>query len=162
MVLRPYVNYPKFKDQFAAMDFEAEPLPILSLFPMPARLALADWEMSLTDIAGKTSTVRWQTSGCRSSASRLPSSAKYSTGRRRHWLPEYAFRPCSMPLASTSPPPVISPSTQRTACTSKACPRASLTTRGCCWSTRSTARSCRTNSVGRSGFGCRFCRDTRA
>ena len=59
MALRPYVNYPKFKDQFAAMDFEAEPLPVLSLFPMPAPQPLEDWEMSLTDLAGKTTTVRW-------------------------------------------------------------------------------------------------------
>ena len=32
---REGINYPKFKDQFAAMDFEAEPMPVLSLFPMP-------------------------------------------------------------------------------------------------------------------------------
>ena len=59
MVLRPYVNYPKFKDQFAAMDFEAEPLPVLSLFPMPAPLAPADWKMDLTDLTGRTRAVRW-------------------------------------------------------------------------------------------------------
>lgn len=60
MALRPYVNYPKFKDQFAAMDFEAEPLPILSLFPMPEPQSLADWRMSLTDVTGKTTVVRWE------------------------------------------------------------------------------------------------------
>ena len=60
MVKRPYVNYPKFKDQFAAMDFEAEPMPVLSLFPMPEPQALEDWEMSLTDITGKTAVVRWE------------------------------------------------------------------------------------------------------
>lgn len=59
MALRPYVNYPKFKDQFAAMDFEAEPLPVLSLFPMPERQAQTDWEMKLSDLTGKTSVVRW-------------------------------------------------------------------------------------------------------
>ncbi len=32
---REGINYPKFKDQFAAMDFEAETMPVLSLFPMP-------------------------------------------------------------------------------------------------------------------------------
>ncbi len=45
MVNRPNVNYPKFKDQFAAMDFEAEPLPVLSLYPMPERKALEDWDL---------------------------------------------------------------------------------------------------------------------
>ncbi len=64
MVLRPYVNYPKFKDQFAAMDFEAEPLPVLSLFPMPAPRAQADWEMNLSDLTGRTSVVRWSDIEC--------------------------------------------------------------------------------------------------
>ncbi len=58
MVYRPNVNYPKFKEQFAAMDFEADILPILSLYPMPAPQTLADWEMKLTDIRGKTALVR--------------------------------------------------------------------------------------------------------
>ena len=34
---REGINYPKFKDQFAAMDFETEPMPVLSLFPMLER-----------------------------------------------------------------------------------------------------------------------------
>ncbi len=58
MVYRPNVNYPKFKEQFAAMDFEADILPVLSLYPMPAPQTLADWEMKLTDIRGKTALVR--------------------------------------------------------------------------------------------------------
>ena len=47
---REGVNYPKFKDQFALMDFEAEPLPALSLFPMPDPRKLADWEVTLTGV----------------------------------------------------------------------------------------------------------------
>ena len=86
MVLRPHVNYPKFKDQFAAMDFEAEPLPILSLFPMPEPQSPADWQMSLTDVTGKTAVVRWEDiERCRSSANLPRSSARSSTGRRRRW-----------------------------------------------------------------------------
>ena len=60
MVVRPNVNYPKFKDQFAAMDFEAEPLPVLSLYPMPETKALEDWDLRLTDITGKTSVATWE------------------------------------------------------------------------------------------------------
>ena len=57
MVLRPNVNYPKFKDQFAAMDFQAMPLPVLSLYPMPEVKALEDWSLHLTDTTGKTAVV---------------------------------------------------------------------------------------------------------
>ena len=60
MVARPDVNYPKFKDQFAAMDFEAEPLPVLSLYPMPEPKALEDWSLTLTDIQGNTSVATWE------------------------------------------------------------------------------------------------------
>ena len=60
MVNRPDVNYPKFKDQFAVMDFEAEPMPVLSLYPMPAPLELCDWELKLTDTTGNTTVIRWE------------------------------------------------------------------------------------------------------
>ena len=60
MVKRPDVNYPKFKDQFAVMDFEAETMPVLSLYPMPAPLELCDWEMRLTDTTGNTTVIRWE------------------------------------------------------------------------------------------------------
>ena len=50
---REGINYPKFKDQFAAMDFEAEPLPVLSLFPMPEASSLASWQVQLTGMQGK-------------------------------------------------------------------------------------------------------------
>ena len=50
---REGINYPKFKDQFAAMDFEAEPMPVLSLFPMPSVTPLDDWEVLLTGAGGQ-------------------------------------------------------------------------------------------------------------
>ena len=59
MSKREGVNYPKFKDQFAAMDFEADPLPVLSLFPMPARRALEEWELVLTDVDGRLARIGW-------------------------------------------------------------------------------------------------------
>ena len=50
---REGINYPKFKDQFALMDFEAEPLPALSLFLVPAATRLEEWEITLTGLAGE-------------------------------------------------------------------------------------------------------------
>ncbi len=37
---REGVNYPKFADKFAAMDFEADPLPVLTLYPIPPSIPL--------------------------------------------------------------------------------------------------------------------------
>jgi DMSO/TMAO reductase YedYZ molybdopterin-dependent catalytic subunit len=50
---REGINYPKFKDQFALMDFEAEPLPALSLYPVPEPCELKDWEITLTGVSGE-------------------------------------------------------------------------------------------------------------
>ena len=50
---REGINYPKFKDQFALMDFEAEPMPVLSLFPIPTVPGLEEWEITLTGAAGE-------------------------------------------------------------------------------------------------------------
>ena len=55
---REGINYPRFKDQFAAMDFEAEPMPVLSLFPMPGATPLDDWEVLLMDAKGQRRSVR--------------------------------------------------------------------------------------------------------
>ncbi len=52
-MIREGIKYPKFKDQFAVMDFDASPMPILSLFPMPSERSLAEWEIMLTDVAGQ-------------------------------------------------------------------------------------------------------------
>ncbi len=59
MVHRPDVKYPKFKDQFAAMDFETELLPVLSLYPMPEPKALEDWSLPITEITGNTRVADW-------------------------------------------------------------------------------------------------------
>ncbi len=50
---REGINYPKFQNQFAVMDFEAEPLPALSLYPVPEACELRDWELTLTGLAGE-------------------------------------------------------------------------------------------------------------
>jgi len=53
MAKREGINYPKFKDQFAAIDFEAEPLPVLSLYPFPRAQGLESWALQLTDVNGQ-------------------------------------------------------------------------------------------------------------
>jgi DMSO/TMAO reductase YedYZ molybdopterin-dependent catalytic subunit len=59
MAKREGVNYPKFKDQFAVMDFEAEPMPVLSLFPMPAARSIEELRVTLTDVMGQRRTLDW-------------------------------------------------------------------------------------------------------
>jgi hypothetical protein len=46
---RPGVRYPKFADKFARLDFEADPLPVIALYPIPEPVALHDLEI---DVAG--------------------------------------------------------------------------------------------------------------
>lgn len=59
MVKREGINYPKFKDQFAVMDFEAEPMPVLSLFPFPQESRLEDWTFTITGVMGERRQVCW-------------------------------------------------------------------------------------------------------
>ena len=59
MSKREGINYPKFKDQFAAMDFDADPMPVLSLFPLPAERRLEEWEVLLTDTVGRRQVICW-------------------------------------------------------------------------------------------------------
>ena len=57
---REGIKYPRFKDQFALMDFEAEPMPALSLFPVPKPCGLGEWEVTLTGVAGERRSFRGQ------------------------------------------------------------------------------------------------------
>jgi DMSO/TMAO reductase YedYZ molybdopterin-dependent catalytic subunit len=56
---RDGINYPRFKDQFAVMDFEAEPMPVLSLYPMPSERPLEQWRLALTGVGGERCTLSW-------------------------------------------------------------------------------------------------------
>lgn len=60
MAKRVGINYPKFKDQFAVMDFEAEPMPVLSLFPMPQPARIEDWCVTVTGVMGERVTMGWE------------------------------------------------------------------------------------------------------
>ncbi len=59
MARREGINYPKFKDQFAVMDFEADPMPVLSLFPMPPERPIEKWQTTLTDVMGQRKLIGW-------------------------------------------------------------------------------------------------------
>lgn len=60
MAKRVGINYPKFKDQFAVMDFDAEPMPVLSLFPMPQPARIEDWCVTVTGVMGERVPVGWE------------------------------------------------------------------------------------------------------
>lgn len=59
MTKRTGINYPKFKEQFATLDFEADPLPVICLFPMPEARPLKDWQVLLTDVKGQRQILDW-------------------------------------------------------------------------------------------------------
>jgi DMSO/TMAO reductase YedYZ molybdopterin-dependent catalytic subunit len=59
MSVRQGVRYPKFADQFAKIDFEADPLPVLCLFPIPEPVALGDASIGLCGVDGDPRTIRW-------------------------------------------------------------------------------------------------------
>ena len=42
------------------MDFGAQPLPVLSLYPMPEPKVLEDWSLPITEITGNTSVAPWE------------------------------------------------------------------------------------------------------
>ena len=59
MTIREGVKYPKFADQFATIDFEADPLPILCLFPIPERISLEESSIGLCGLDAQPQTVPW-------------------------------------------------------------------------------------------------------
>ena len=59
MAKRAGINYPKFKDQFAVMDFDADPMPVLSLFPTPAPRPISEWSVLLTGVNGERKVLGW-------------------------------------------------------------------------------------------------------
>jgi DMSO/TMAO reductase YedYZ molybdopterin-dependent catalytic subunit len=59
MSVRPGVKYPKFADQFAKIDFEAAPMPILCLFPIPEAVSLEATTVGLCGLDCVTKTASW-------------------------------------------------------------------------------------------------------
>ena len=60
MSKREGVIYPKFRDQFAVVDFEAEPMPVLSLYPAPPAIELDEWQIRTCGIVSDRRNVAWK------------------------------------------------------------------------------------------------------
>lgn len=58
---REGVNYPKFADKFAAMDFEADPLPVLSLYPVPPSIPLDKLSLEICGLEQHPRRIEWST-----------------------------------------------------------------------------------------------------
>jgi DMSO/TMAO reductase YedYZ molybdopterin-dependent catalytic subunit len=57
---RKDVRPPKFADQFFKIDFESEPLPVLSLYPFPESLMLESVRISVAGLDLVSRSVSWQ------------------------------------------------------------------------------------------------------
>ena len=56
---REGVIYPKFRDQFAVADFDANPMPVLSLYPIPGERALSELEIQTCGVTGERRRLSW-------------------------------------------------------------------------------------------------------
>ncbi|HUK57083.1 MAG TPA: molybdopterin-dependent oxidoreductase [Nitrospiria bacterium] len=56
---REGIKPPKFADQFARIDFEAEPLPVLCLYPIPGPVGLESLRISVCGLDGQPRFVSW-------------------------------------------------------------------------------------------------------
>ncbi len=50
---------PKFANQFSLIDFEAEPMPVLCLYPIPAPVALDSLRLSICGLELKPRSIAW-------------------------------------------------------------------------------------------------------
>jgi DMSO/TMAO reductase YedYZ molybdopterin-dependent catalytic subunit len=60
---REGIRPPKFADKFAMLDFEAEPMPAISLYPLPAPRELEDLSLDLCGLDCKPRHLRWRELG---------------------------------------------------------------------------------------------------
>ena len=56
---REGIRPPKFAEQFAKIDFDAEPLPVLCMFPIPEPVALDYMKVCATALDGKQRLIPW-------------------------------------------------------------------------------------------------------
>jgi DMSO/TMAO reductase YedYZ molybdopterin-dependent catalytic subunit len=57
---REGIRPPKFADKFAMLDFEAEPMPAIALYPLPAPVNLTDLSLDLCGLDCKPRQLRWR------------------------------------------------------------------------------------------------------
>ena len=60
MPQREGINYPKFADKFFRLDFEASPMPVLCLYPLPALVALEDLRIEVCALEKHPRTITWK------------------------------------------------------------------------------------------------------
>jgi DMSO/TMAO reductase YedYZ molybdopterin-dependent catalytic subunit len=58
-VRREGIKPPKFADKFARIDFEAEPMPVLCLYPIPEPVALESLRISVCGMDAKPRFISW-------------------------------------------------------------------------------------------------------
>ncbi|MEW6325884.1 MAG: molybdopterin-dependent oxidoreductase, partial [Nitrospirota bacterium] len=56
---REGINYPKFADKFFRIDFEAEPMPVLCLYPIPAPVALEELRLEVCGLEEQPRSIGW-------------------------------------------------------------------------------------------------------
>src|SRR3989338_8199606 len=61
MSVREGVLYPKFADKFFKIDFEADPLPVLCLYPIPAPQELNDLRLFVCGLEEQPRSISWKT-----------------------------------------------------------------------------------------------------
>jgi nitrogen regulatory protein PII 2 len=58
--MREGIIYPKFADKFARIDFEATPMPVLCLYPIPTPVALQDLRIEVCSLEKHPRTIVWK------------------------------------------------------------------------------------------------------
>jgi len=56
---REGINYPKFAEQFAKIDFEANPMPVLCLYPIPEPILLSELKIEICGIDSRKKSIPW-------------------------------------------------------------------------------------------------------
>ncbi len=56
---REGINYPKFADKFFRLDFEASPMPVLCLYPIPPPLALEELRIEVCGLEEQPRMIGW-------------------------------------------------------------------------------------------------------
>jgi DMSO/TMAO reductase YedYZ molybdopterin-dependent catalytic subunit len=57
--IREGIRPPKFADRFARLDYEARPMPVIALYPIPEDVALADLKLTISGLDCQPRRVAW-------------------------------------------------------------------------------------------------------
>jgi DMSO/TMAO reductase YedYZ molybdopterin-dependent catalytic subunit len=56
---REGVNYPRFASQFAKIDFDSDPMPVLCLYSIPEPISLSDLDMEICGLDSQKKSIPW-------------------------------------------------------------------------------------------------------